>query len=160
VPAVSTPRGVDASVRTEEYVVAKLEDANRLVWPEYYPANVPPTEAVDAGGEAYRIVRSIPPQAIDFRSSVEDYRARGLEVPAHKFWQACGTSVYTELEGCRTTRQRYPALRERRIAKGLLLAAHGKMMKTEGGHPSHMTVWFRVNATPEQSFLADAEKTQ
>ena len=130
------------------------------IWPPYYPLNVPPAEAIDTSGTAFRLVRSIPPAAIDFRSTFEDYKARGQPLPTERpFWQACGTSLHTELEGSRVTRARFPPLRERRIVVGQLAITHGKMMSTAGFHSSHITVWFRVDAAPETSFTLDAEAT-
>ena len=126
-------------------------------WPNYYPADVPPEHASHASGVAYRIVRTIPPSAIDFRSTHEEWTERGVPVPAELLWMACGTSVHTELEGSVATRRRFKPLRNRRIVVGELVAAHGKMLPTQGDHPSHVTVWFYVGSTPELAFTIDAE---
>jgi hypothetical protein len=126
-------------------------------WPSYYPAGVPPDEAKDAAGCAFRIVKTIPPAAADFRSSFEEYTEKGTPIPANKLVQAYGTSLHTDITGSRETRNRFRPLRNRRIATGILVSAHGKMMETGGIHPSHITVWFRLRAQPELAFLDDAE---
>lgn len=68
---------------------------------------------------------------------------------------SCGTSLHTQLDHSQKTRDRYPALRARKIAVGELAAHHGKMLQTGG--KSHITVWFRLGSAPEQSIRADAE---
>jgi hypothetical protein len=127
-------------------------------WPAYYPPGVPPPTATDAAGVGYRLVRTVPPTDVDFRSSFEDYAARGKTIPPDKLWKGCGTSLHTDVAGSRATRSRFPPLRQRRIVVGTLTAMHGKMMATDDGfHPSHVTVWFRVGAAPAGSFTTDAE---
>lgn len=124
-------------------------------WPAYYPPNVPPSAAVDATGTAYRIVKTIPPGATDFRSTLEVRVEKGGSVPDDQLWQACGTSVHTDLADSRRTRDRFPPLRGQKIVVGELLPQHGKMMPTGGA--SHVTVWFRVSATPHTAFVTNAE---
>lgn len=134
-----------------------LEDSTKLgvsEWPSFFPKDVPPADAVDAEGRAFRLVRGIPSAPGDFLSTFEENPGR--EHGDH-FWMACGASLHTKLEGSQKTRQRYKPLRERRIAVGVLNAEHGKMKPTPGFHPSHITVWFRVGATPHLSFVDDAE---
>lgn len=128
---------------------------NSAEWPAYYPKGVPPATAADAKGRAYRIVRTVPPAPVDFRSTFEEWAEQGKPVPADDLWRACGTSVHTDLAESRATRERYKPLRTRKIVVGDLEPPHGKMMPTGG--PAHVTVWFRVAAKPESAFTKDAE---
>ncbi len=127
-------------------------------WPSYYPPGVPPEKAIDAAGRAFRIVRTIPPTSVDFRPTYEDWMAQKKVIPSDKLWQACGTSVHTDLAASRATRQRFRPLRDRRIVLGDLSPQHGKMMET--GERAHLTVWFRAGAKPEADFMTDAEQAQ
>ena len=99
----------------------------------------------------------MPPTAKDFRSTFEEWAEQGKPVPTEAMWQACGTSLHTDLAQSRATRKRFRPLRTRKIVVGDLVANHGKMLPTGG--PAHLTVWFRANASPQSAFTADAEAT-
>lgn len=127
-------------------------------WPAYYPENVPPPDAIDTSGIAYRLVSTLPPSNSDFKSTYEkdpnnDY-GDGL-------WMACGASLFTDIEGVLKTRKRFRPLRKKKIAVGEMVVSLGKMKNTTPGknsHKSHITVWFRLSSEPEKYINHDAEK--
>jgi len=125
---------------------------DRLSWPDYFPSDVPPDEAQPAGGEAFRLVSAIPPTKDDFKSTYEENRKRKHQ----EFWKACGSSLYTDLEGAMVTRERYKHLREtKKIAVGRLTPDMGMMLSTPNPITNaHLTVWFRLNALPHLAFTA------
>lgn len=125
------------------------------VWPDYFPDDVPPWDAVAASGTVFRLVSAVPPPKGDFQSTFEtNPRNYGADM-----WRACGTSLHGELEHCVRTRKRYKALRAKRIAVGVLIESFGVMKGTPNRtSPSHITVWFRVASKPHEAFTTDAEQ--
>ena len=123
-------------------------------WPDFFPGDTPPPDAVPAEGPVFRIVETIPSTALDFRSRYE-------LSPGHygdKMWMACGVSFHTDLEDSRRVRDRFPALRTRRIAVGTLEKPFGVMKPTPAATAvSHLTVWFRVGTELPAAFSKDAE---
>lgn len=127
-------------------------------WPDFFPAGVPPAAASNASGRAFRLVRTIPSQEIDFLPSCVEYPSRWTSDSPH-YPQACGASFHTSLEASRRTRLRFRPLRGRLIAEGILVEAHGKMLTT-GNDPHHITVWVRVDSEIHLAFAANAELEQ
>lgn len=120
-------------------------------WPFHFPSDVPPSETAPAEGQAYRIVRIIPPGPDDFRSAFECDPGRQF----NDVRIAHGVSFHRNIEDSRRTRRRFPPLREGRIAVGILQAQMGVMMKT--GWRSHLTVWVRRDVSICAAFATDAE---
>lgn len=135
---------------------------NPNAFPHFYPDGVPPDDAVDANGIAYRIVREIPPKSMDFRSTYEDHLEQGKRADyGDSLWMACGTSLFKELEDSQKARMRYKPFRQRKIAFGPLASTLGKMKDTPAiDKPSHVTAWFYLDAKPHEHIKEDAEKGQ
>lgn len=126
-------------------------------WPSFFPNGIPPAGARVASGQAYRIVRTIPPLPTDFRSTYEDDVDRLGHPRDSTDPSLYGTSLHLSLAGSVATRKRFPPLRGRRIATGTLVPRHGQM--SEADARSHITVWFKVEAQPHRDFSVDAEAT-
>lgn len=124
-------------------------------WPAYYGTDVPPVDAVDAGGHVFRMVRCIPPERADFRSTYEDDLARNNNRRNGAWEEICAVSFFTSLDAIRKTRNRYRPLRNRKIAEGPLLPYYGKMKLT--GQDNHLSVWLKRTAVPETTVCCDAE---
>ena len=122
-------------------------------WPAFFPPGVPPADATPATGIAFRLVRALPPLADDFRATVEEFPERLYE--GEDRVNACATSFHTHIEASQRTRKRYKGLRERRIARGLLVADLGAQKLTGGA--AHLRVWLFVEATPHLVFTTDGE---
>jgi len=106
-----------------------------MTFPEGWPNNCPPADAVDASGVVFRIVNNEPPMAADFVSHFESGKL--LKAPD------ClrrGLSVFRELGDAVHQRRLFPRL-GRLIARGTLLAEHGKTRLTTGKQPTHTTWW-------------------
>ena len=114
-------------------------------WPSYYPKDVRPKTAVPTSGKAFRIVKNIPPSREDFKSTYEhkpkDYKK--------DMWKACGTSLHSELDAAIRTKNRFPKFKNMHIAVGIMVEELGKMQFTGNKKSSHITVWFRLPADPE-----------
>lgn len=133
-----------------------MEAKNRAAkWPSFYSEGVPPDDSVPANGVAYRLVRVIPPDRQDFRSTIEE--GSGRTFAGEDFVNACGTSFHTNLESSRRTRKRYRGFRDRKIATGALTPDMGRQKPTYGD--GHLTVWLFVDARPQVAFVQDAETT-
>jgi hypothetical protein len=104
-------------------------------FPDSWPTDCPPQDAVDAQGEVFRIVNTDPPIAQDLASHFETGRL--LKAPA---CLRCGLSVFREVRDAVHQRMLLPKL-GRWIAKGTLESEHGKTKLTASKLPTHTTWW-------------------
>lgn len=102
-------------------------------FPDTWPSDCPPQDAVDAEGEVFRILDHDPPAAEDFLTSFETGA-----FPTRPACLRCGLSVHRILADAFHTKTKYPKL-GRRIAKGMLTKECGKAKQT--GQGSHTTWW-------------------
>ena len=119
-------------------------------WPDFFPNDCPPSKAGPAGGTVFRLVRNNPPTRDDFVPLV-------LEQPEREFGkrlcQACGVSVYTDIEDVRRLQARVPGHRSKSIAKGELSPDMGLMMPTPTRKEStHTTWWLFEGVDPSPAF--------
>lgn len=106
-----------------------------LKFPDDWPAGCPPTDAVDAAGDVYRLVRSDPPTDRDLASHWETG-----QLPRADACLRCGLSVFRGEEEARHQRKLFPKLGGF-IAGATLHADHGKTKLTKGQQPTHTTWW-------------------
>lgn len=122
-----------------------------MAWPSFFPDNCPPQDAINPNLTVYRFVRGNPPVESDFNSYIED----GKDVSGIKRCQACGVSVYAELEDAIKMQGYVPGLRKTRIASGHLNSNHGKIKSTPSmrypdcGYSHH--TWWKVDNIPDPS---------
>jgi hypothetical protein len=128
---------------------------NNPEWPDFFPEGVPPEEAQPAQGEAFRIVRDIPPADSDFLSSIQEQPNRNFR--DDQIWMACGVSFHRELACSQRTRDRYKPLRNRYIAQGTLKNEHGVALATHKQGGSHFTVWRRIGSLIHPDFINNGE---
>jgi len=109
-----------------------------MEWPSFFPPQCPPTEAVDASVEVFRLVSSNPPAASDFESYAEMYPNK---------WEgnceASGLSVFTGKDDALRLARRVPGLSAlgNLIATASLTPASGKLKYTPRNGNSHHTWW-------------------
>lgn len=106
-----------------------------LQFPKDWPINCPPSDADDARGEVYRIVKHEPPEDADLESHHENGR-----LPKAPPCLRCGLSVFREIRDAVHQRHLIPKLGSL-IAQATLQAEHGKTKLTEGKQPTHATWW-------------------
>jgi len=106
-----------------------------LQFPNNWPAECPPQDAVDADGIVYRIVNSDPTQDKDLESHFETGR-----LPKAPPCLRCGLSVFRELRDATHQRQLMPKLGQW-IAQATLQVTHGKTKPTPTKIPTHTTWW-------------------
>ncbi len=104
-------------------------------FPDGWPQDCPPADALDAAGEVFRIVKNEPPTYEDFRTHFESGR-----LPKAPPCLRCGLSVFREIRDAIHQRQLLPKLGGL-IAKAELAASHGKAKLTKARQPSHTTWW-------------------
>lgn len=113
--------------------------SNALRFPHWFPANCPPTAAMDANGVVFRFATKSPVDPHDFLSHSE----LGL-APRSQPCRRCGLSVYRNLASARRKlrelRDRLPDRFGPHIAEGTLFAEHGKI-KQEGKDLDHYEWW-------------------
>ena len=74
-----------------------------MQWPDHFPDDCPPENALSASGEVYRLVRKVPPKKLDFKSHRENQPNRKFNAPE---CTVCGLSVYTDTEDIHRLRRR------------------------------------------------------
>ncbi len=102
-----------------------------MYFPDTWPSDCPPEDAVDAEGEVFRIVNNNPPNEDDFKTSFEID-----SFPHRPACLRCGLSVHRILSDAIHTKTKYPKL-GRLIARGILTNESGKTKQT--GQASHTT---------------------
>lgn len=122
-------------------------DYKEYPWPEDFPKHVPPKEAIEAKGIAYRIVKADPPHELDFVGHNKEPHVKKSGVLKAADY---GTSMFQKLEKIRELRNLYPALRKKHIACGTLVPKHGKMSQPD--FKSHFETWLRLRTKIEDSF--------
>jgi hypothetical protein len=100
-------------------------------FPDTWPSNCPPQDALDAEGTVFRIVDHNPPATGDFLTSFETGA-----FPSRPACLRCGLSLHRLLADAIHTKTKYPKLGSR-IAQGPLAKEHGKTKHT--GQASHTT---------------------
>ena len=108
-----------------------------MQFPNNWPENCPPADAVIAEGEVYRIVCNAPPNNSDFQTHFETGK-----MPKGDLCLRCGLSVFRIAIDAVHMRNKYPKLGNQ-IAKGTLQKNHGKTKQT--GTSSHTTWWIYEN---------------
>jgi hypothetical protein len=124
-------------------------DGNRgSLFPEGWPANCPPQDAVDANMTVYRTVKTNPPTAADFFS----YHELGKNVAEDKECQACGLSAWPTKEAAAHQREVF-AWQNPYIAEARLVPDHGKIKATPSRRfPEHLTWWSYATVDRSQVF--------
>lgn len=119
--------------------------SNEREWPAFFPANCPPSDTIEATGTVYRFVKNDPPIPSDFASHVETGRRfHGDEC------QACGLSVFRNLEDLNDMRSRVKAFRSQYTAIGNLNT--GVVKFTPASAASHHSWWLPVGSSVHEGF--------
>ncbi|MFN6538311.1 MAG: hypothetical protein RM021_018450 [Nostoc sp. EkiNYC01] len=121
-------------------------------YPEYFPDNCPPKEATVPSGEFYRFINSshTSPQENDFLPWLREYPDRKYFVTK---CQACGTSIFPSLDAVNNMLAQVPALRKKKIARGVLNSDLGKIQNTPSqNEKSHHTWWIPEASEPWKLF--------
>lgn len=128
-------------------------DQGNPEWPAFFPEGTPPADSTPAEGQVYRLVDSVPSTPLDFKSNYEKWPT----IEYDSIEEACGVSFCRDSADLRRRQRRFKKLRGKKIAQGVLHPHYGLMKETPRyAHDSHITVWFRVGATPEESFVVEA----
>ena len=128
--------------------------SDKLEWPTFFPANCPPSDAIVATGAGYRFVKNSPPTPADFASHAEMKRRFGGDE-----CQACGLSVFRNIEDLNAMRSRVKAFRSQYTAVGDLDT--GVVKHTPASAPSHHSWWLPVDTFVHENFrVIEAEEIQ
>lgn len=122
-----------------------------MKFPSDWPPDCPPDDGVDAHGDVFRIVDNDPPGPVDLASHFETGKLR--KAPA---CLRCGLSVFREIRDAIHQRLLLPKL-GRWIAKGTLIAEHGKTKLTEGRQPTH-TPWWAYDGVERAALFATVQQ--
>jgi len=123
-----------------------------MAFPDYFPEDCPPEDAVPASGTAYRLVGS-PIAVDDFLSVRQRYPKRSFSNP-EKECKVHGLSVYRNIDHAQKTREIIPALRDRFIGVCTLRPEYGALKPTPSRITglSHCTWWVAVGVEPWEFF--------
>jgi hypothetical protein len=104
-------------------------------FPQDWPNDCPPPDAVAAAGEVFRLVKTNPPTAADLASHRETGR-----LPNAPPCLRCGLSVFRDVQDAVHQQRLIPKL-GRWIARGTLSVEHGQTKQTPSQQPTHTTWW-------------------
>ncbi|WP_285126916.1 hypothetical protein [Leclercia adecarboxylata] len=122
-------------------------DFTQFPWPADFPEYVPPEDADDTAGDAFRLVANDPPTAKDFVGhNQEPHIKKTGKLKPNDY----GTSMFRDFEKVKCTRDFHIALRAKKIALGTLQPVHGKAAKPNKN--SHFETWLRLNTGIENHF--------
>ncbi len=130
---------------------AKEAANNPMKFPDTWPSDCPPGDALDAEGTVFRIVNHNPPAAEDFVTSFESGA-----FPSRPACLRCGLSVHRILADAIHTKTKYPKLGSW-IAQGMLTQGCGKTKQT--GQASHTTWWICAGVDRASIFTCIAEES-
>jgi hypothetical protein len=107
-------------------------------WPSFFPPQCPPSDAMDASAEVFRLVSSNPPTVSDFECWAQRHPKKWMGN-----CKASGLSVFTAKSDALQLVRRVPGM----LAPGTLIASAslsseaGKLMHTSRNGNSHHTWW-------------------
>lgn len=113
--------------------------AEESEWPAFFGADCPPSMAHDLEGTLFRLVKSDPPTAQDFKSAYELGVFAGQD---HHI--RAGLSCSKTIEHLAAVKKLVPTRRQDKVASAELDAVHGKCLQT--GKAGHWTAWLRSAA--------------
>ncbi|WP_146001348.1 hypothetical protein [Chimaeribacter arupi] len=123
-------------------------DYSAYPWPDDFNLDyVPPSDAIDAAGDAYRLVKAKAPCADDFVGHNKEPFCKKKACDPADF----GTSMYREHQKIKDLQRMFKALRRKFIAYGSLEPLHGQM-QPEPDENSHFETWLRLNTGIENNF--------
>lgn len=120
-----------------------------LKFPDDWPADCPPADALDASGEFYRLFKTNPPASKDLMTHHE--RGTRLHDPP---CLRCGLSVFRDRNDAEHQSRIYPKL-GKIIGKAVLQPAHGTTKQT--GKPTHTTWWMVTGVDRAAAFTSFEE---
>ena len=122
-----------------------------MQWPDYFPDDCPPQGAQPATGDVYRLVKQNPPESKDFMPLREKKTSEDF---GEKECQACGLSVFRNVEDAIRVKSRARGMEKRIVSKGTLSPHLGRIQNT----PSkmfgklHHTWWVPTEGQPWSIF--------
>ncbi|MBH0004294.1 hypothetical protein [Pseudoalteromonas sp. SWYJZ12] len=120
---------------------------DHCTWPKDFPNDVPPSDASDANGVAFRLVKGNPPSELDFVGhNKEPHKKNSKNLKAADY----GTSMFRNLSNIEFARSSFKPQRNKKIAEGELIPMHGKMSKAN--QKSHFEAWLREKTGIEGCF--------
>ena len=108
-------------------------------WPQHFPANCPPEDALDLTGTVWYLVAHDPPKPEDFRSATERNAFVG-KPECERASLSCGRTH----EYIASLRNAIPRLRTMHVACAESNSNHGKIKAT--GKPGHHSMWLTAAA--------------
>lgn len=110
------------------------------MWPEYFPEQCPPVDARKDKLTVFRLVANIPPTQLDFLPTIKESPHRKFS--AEVLCNACGVSVFKNIDDILIKRESFKPLRHRKVAHGTITPDDGFVKET--GKPSHVTWWLQT----------------
>lgn len=119
-------------------------------FPADFPPFCPPEEATAVERQVYRLVTHDPPFREDFISTKQEQAHKVFR--GQKLCQACGVSVYSDIDDAIKTRAFFQHLQSKKVAVGVTVPEYGKSLETPGYSDTHLTWWLYTDAQPQTAF--------
>lgn len=130
-------------------------------FPDYYPKNVPPDNAIDANGVFFRLVKNDPASLHCFDDMYTENPKRLKRFTGIKLKCCYGTSLYSDEKSVLNAFEKFPeGVGTRHVAKGELNPSDGKMLKTGAPDTTHYTLWFVKDHQVHKKFSCIKEVTK
>ena len=119
-----------------------------FTWPDWYPENCPPSDAVAASGVVYRLVKGPEVAESDFTPLYQQSPSR---VRDGLVCMASGLSTYRDQADADYLRRNVRAFRQHLIAAGTIDGA-GQELATPRDDNSHVPRWVPIDDEPWNRF--------
>lgn len=119
-----------------------------MTWPNDFPKDVPPSDAIELDGIYFRFVDNQNISEIDFLPTYKDPEQRKIYLKNQGKAEVYAVSFMQTEESIRTMQIELPKrFSKKLIARGKLIPNYGKGKMT--GRPFHMSVWFYDGVSPQ-----------
>ncbi|EMN0343780.1 hypothetical protein ACOJ84_003864 [Morganella morganii] len=149
------------------YVIVMAERKKKEVvapeysFPDYYPKNVPPSNATEANGVFFRLVKQNPASLHCFDDMYTENPNRLKRFKGISLTYCYGTSLYSDEKSVTNAFDKFPeGVGTRFVAKGELSPGDGKMLKTGAPDTTHYTIWFVKDHQVHKKFSCIREVTK
>jgi len=133
----------------------KLMEGVAMKWPNHYPEQCPPAQAIAVSGKIFRFTGRATPKPRDFRSF--------YEISPSEDWgslacNARGLSVFSTKEDCVAAAEVCPALRKKCLCVAELPNTAGLLAETPSKNTqNHKTFWSLLDADKLASLFTSIE---
>ncbi len=143
---------------TQYLINLQNERTTQLQWPDYYPEDCPPKDAITSSLTVYRLVKRDPAETGDFIPLYIEKPENFVNKPASEVCQGCGISVLKDIQDVINLQNISGKMRRKHIAEGHINQMLGMTKHTPSRrYRSHHTWWVPNGIKPRSVFKVISE---